>query len=78
MTQTDRIYLATEGGAIQCLREVEQTDPIAHNKNRKAAAGRRSAEDAVEIELHQRRAGDAPKAAQPSAQKAGGQERRYR
>ena len=33
--QTDRIYLATEGGTIQCLREVEQTNPIAYNESRK-------------------------------------------
>jgi outer membrane protein assembly factor BamB len=35
--QTDRIYLATEGGTIQCLREVEQTTPIAYNESRKPA-----------------------------------------
>jgi len=33
--QTDRIYLASEGGIIQCLREVEQTNPIVHNESRK-------------------------------------------
>jgi hypothetical protein len=33
--QTDRIYLATEGGTIQCLREVEQPAPIVHNASRK-------------------------------------------
>ena len=33
--QTDRIYLATEGGTIQCLREVEQTNPIVYNESRK-------------------------------------------
>ncbi len=33
--QTDRIYLATEGGTIQCLREVEQTTPIVYNLSRK-------------------------------------------
>ena len=33
--QTDRIYLATEGGIIQCLREVEQTNPIVYNESRK-------------------------------------------
>ena len=33
--QTDRIYLATEGGVIQCLREVEQVNPVAYNESRK-------------------------------------------
>ena len=33
--QTDRIYLATEGGIIQCLREVEQVNPIVYNESRK-------------------------------------------
>jgi hypothetical protein len=26
--QTDRIYLAAEGGTIQCLRELEQATPV--------------------------------------------------
>jgi len=30
--QTDRIYLATEDGLIQCLREIELAEPIEHNK----------------------------------------------
>ena len=33
--QTDRIYLATEGGTIQCLRELEQITPVAHNESHK-------------------------------------------
>jgi hypothetical protein len=33
--QTDRIYLAAEGGTIQCLREVDQVTPIAYNESRK-------------------------------------------
>ena len=33
--QTDRIYLAAEGGTIQCLRELEQTSPMAYNESRK-------------------------------------------
>ena len=33
--QTDRIYLATEGGIIQCLREVEQVNPVVYNESRK-------------------------------------------
>ena len=33
-SQTDRIYLATEGGLVQCLREVAQTNPVAYNEGR--------------------------------------------
>ncbi len=33
--KTDRIYLATEGGTIQCLRDVEQPNPIVYNESRK-------------------------------------------
>ena len=31
----DRIYLASEGGIIQCLRKVEQTNPVVYNESRK-------------------------------------------
>jgi hypothetical protein len=33
--QTDRIYLATEGGIIQCLREVELVNPVVYNESHK-------------------------------------------
>ncbi len=33
--QTDRIYLATEDGVIQCLREVEAVNPVAYNESRR-------------------------------------------
>ena len=33
--QTDRIYLATDGGMVQCLRELEQVNPVAYNEGRK-------------------------------------------
>ena len=36
-TDTDRIYLIGRQGLIQCLREAEQTKPIEHNKDPKAA-----------------------------------------
>ncbi|MBN1393888.1 MAG: PQQ-binding-like beta-propeller repeat protein [Pirellulales bacterium] len=35
---TDRIYLYGRKGLIQCLREVEQVEPIFHDKQRKQAA----------------------------------------
>ncbi len=35
---TDRIYLADSAGLIQCLHEVEQSEPIVHDKDRKQAA----------------------------------------
>ena len=34
-SHTDRIYLGTEGGLLQCLREVEETKPIVYNESRK-------------------------------------------
>lgn len=37
-SDTDRIYLISEGGLIQCLRETEQNQPLMHNKERKDAA----------------------------------------
>ena len=37
-TDNDRIYLADEMGLIQCLHQVELTEPIVHDKERKLAA----------------------------------------
>ncbi len=37
-TQTDRIYLATTTGLIQCLHEIELTEPIRHLDSRNEAA----------------------------------------
>ena len=37
-TDNDRIYLADEMGLIQCLHEVELTEPVVHDKERKLAA----------------------------------------
>ena len=53
--QTDRIYLATEGGIIQCLREVEQTNPLVYNESGNAAVGQRSAQAAAESQAQERR-----------------------
>ena len=36
-TQTDRVYLADDRGLIQCLREIEQSEPIVHGADRKPA-----------------------------------------
>jgi outer membrane protein assembly factor BamB len=36
-TQTDRIYLATESGLVQCLHEVEETKPIVYNQGKQQA-----------------------------------------
>jgi hypothetical protein len=33
--QTDRLYLATDTGLIQCLHEIEQVKPILHGEDRK-------------------------------------------
>ncbi|MFZ1936020.1 MAG: PQQ-binding-like beta-propeller repeat protein [Thermoguttaceae bacterium] len=35
---TDRIYMVSNNGLIQCFREAEQTEPLLHNAERKAAA----------------------------------------
>jgi len=44
--QTDRIYLCTETGLLQCLHEVEQVEPIRHGEaRRKAALGETPAEE---------------------------------
>ncbi|HUT10423.1 MAG TPA: PQQ-binding-like beta-propeller repeat protein [Thermoguttaceae bacterium] len=41
-SQTDRIYLASETGLVQCLHELELSEPIRHNLDRwMAAAGER-------------------------------------
>ena len=37
-TDNDRIYLADEMGLIQCLHEVELTEPVVHDRQRKLAA----------------------------------------
>jgi outer membrane protein assembly factor BamB len=37
-TTTDRIYLISDNGLIQCLRETEQVEPIVHSKARWEAA----------------------------------------
>ncbi len=37
-SDTDRIYLATPTGLIQCLREIDLTKPIIHGEERKKAA----------------------------------------
>jgi outer membrane protein assembly factor BamB len=37
-SDTDRLYLATPTGLIQCLREIELTKPIYHGQERKQAA----------------------------------------
>ena len=38
-TDTDRLYLATETGLIQCLHEVEQAKPLLHNQREEPAPG---------------------------------------
>ncbi len=35
---TDRIYAISKSGLIQCFREAEQTEPLVHNAERRAAA----------------------------------------
>ena len=34
-TETDRLYLATDRGLVQCLHEIEQSQPLVHDQDRK-------------------------------------------
>jgi outer membrane protein assembly factor BamB len=47
-SDTDRIYLADGMGLIQCLHEVEQSQPLVHGLERKQAAEEKPAEDKAE------------------------------
>ena len=49
-TDTDRIYLVSDGGLIQCLREAEQTEPLMHGKERKEAAKAETQPQPKEVE----------------------------
>lgn len=77
---TDRIYLADEGGLVQCLHEIEQTEPLVHNKDRKQveeveekpAVEQKEINDAdmAEQEAASPRAKAAPREAAPPREKA--------
>jgi hypothetical protein len=54
---TDRIYLADKAGLIQCLHEVEQTEPIVHDKQRKLAAIAEEAPAIKETGIDEEKAG---------------------
>ena len=73
--QTDRIYLATEGGIIQCLREVEQINPIVYNESRKPLPEEES-QTAAETEVAQAMAAAKAPAARPAAKKPAPKKRR--
>jgi outer membrane protein assembly factor BamB len=45
-TETDRLYLASDTGMIQCLRELEQLQPLLHNQNRQQGEAGREAKGA--------------------------------
>lgn len=60
-TDTDRIYLADSSGLIQCLHEIEQTQPLEHGKQRKQAA--------AEAEKPAKKAESAASKKEPSAPK---------
>ena len=71
-SDTDRIYLANDGGLIQCLREIEQTEPLMHGKLRKEAARAESKrlveqKPAKEVEKPEKKEHVAPKPATPKA-----------
>jgi outer membrane protein assembly factor BamB len=61
---TDRIYLISDGGMVQCLHEIEQTEPFMHNKERKdaAKAGLKPPEPKKEVTEEKPKEHAAPKA----------------
>lgn len=64
-SETDRLYLATDTGLIQCLHEVELSEPIRHAAARqKAAAGQRPA---IRLEDQPLEAEQEPGAQEPGA-----------
>jgi outer membrane protein assembly factor BamB len=69
-TSTDRIYLADDMGLVQCLHEVEQTEPLVHGKGRSSVASEAAEEKAVKekptkTDHFTPAAGGAPKKAAP-------------
>jgi hypothetical protein len=70
---TDRIYLATEGGVVQCLREVELTNPIVYNESRRLPPDEEATKPVVKPKPRPKSGdGGAPKVARdrPPAKKA--------
>ena len=72
-SHTDRIYLADDGGIIQCLREVELNTPIAYNESRKPLLEEET--KAPKLKSHSDGAAKPP-AAHPVAKKPAPEERR--
>jgi len=69
-SQTDRIYLASETGLVQCLHELELSEPIRHALDRwKAASGER---------LSPKFEDQAPSLGPPRSQPGGARPRRWR
>jgi hypothetical protein len=66
--QTDRIYLAAEGGTIQCLRELEQATPVVYNESRKPLP--ESSQEKPQLKLKSKSDSAAAKPAKPAAKKA--------
>ena len=75
--QTDRIYLATPKGDYPCLREVEQTNPVAYNAARKAGT-ERSLEGGAETDVPPRLERCVEGGVSPCGQEDRGQEGRCR
>ena len=64
---TDRIYLADTTGLIQCLHEVEQSEPFIHDKERKEAAETRNSRAEPKKEITGRETGQEGEAGQEGA-----------
>lgn len=79
-TETDRIYLASDDGLIQCLREIDLVQPLRHNvpppakakpsKGEKSEAKKASAEGGVQANPFGGGDGDAKPAKKPASRPA--------
>jgi hypothetical protein len=67
--QTDRIYLATESGLVQCLHEVEEAKPIAFNQSNKPQAEEELPVKAPPVLKPKSSEGGAPKTAKKATPK---------
>jgi outer membrane protein assembly factor BamB len=67
-TQTDRIYLATESGLVQCLHEIEETKPIVYSPSHAAPSDE---EEPAKLPPLKAKSGEggAPKTPKPPAKK---------
>lgn len=74
-TATDRLYLASDDGLIQCLREIEQIRPLPHNiPAAKAAKPTTEQKPMAKKAAEKKEAGEAKPARKPRAKKGEAEE----